>query len=285
MKNLYLSSAEFYDIDTYHLANHDIGFYLDYARKMLPGEPPGELLELACGTGRVSLPLAEAGFRVRGIDLSAPMLSVFKRKLSAAPREVAARVRLEQADMADFDLGRDFELIIVPFRAFQALTTEERVRSALLSIKRHLSPTGLLIIDLFRPRWRMDGSWASAVEQFDWSKTIRETGQTVVRSEIRRRIDTARQIIYPEIIYRVEERSGERTTVCEPLELRYYYQYQMEVLLICSGFKIEESFGYYDRRSTDEGSELIFVAGRGDREPGPLARLPPRARKRKEGTS
>jgi len=129
MKNLYLSTAEFYDIDNYHLWYHDVGFYLEYARRQ-----QGPILEIACGTGRVTIPLAQAGFEVQGIDLSLPMLSIFRRKLDRLDDETAGRIRLEQADMADFELGRTFDLIVVPFRAFQALTTDERARRALLCI-------------------------------------------------------------------------------------------------------------------------------------------------------
>jgi len=253
MKNLYLSTAEFYDIDNYHLWHHDTGFYLDYARRQ-----NGSILEIACGTGRVSIPLAEAGYEVVGLDLSLPMLSIFRRKLASLDERVARRIRLEQADMADFDLGRTFDLILVPFRAFQALTTDEQVRSALLSMKRHLADRGLLIIDLFRPAWRMDQSWASDEEAFDWVKTLKD-GETVVRTEIRRRIDTVRQIIYPENVYYVEKPTGERKKIVEALALRYHYEYQMQVHFACTGLEVVETYGAYDRRAADRGSELIFI--------------------------
>ena len=259
VKNLYLSSAEFYDIDNFNLAYHDIDFYVQYARRK-----GGTVLEVACGTGRVAIPLAKAGFNVVGIDLSEPMLSIFRKKLERLNPTVAGRIHLECADMADFDLERKFDLIIIPFRAFQALTSDERVRSALLCLKHHLTERGLLIIDLFKPHWRLDEGWATEEEEFDWVKTIETTGETIVRSEIRRSIDTVRQIIYPEIIFSIESKSGETKRIVEPLALRYYYQYQMEVLLICSGFTIVESFGYYDGRGTDYGSELIFVVTKSD---------------------
>lgn len=257
MKNLYLSTADFYDIDNYNLWYHDLDFYLEYARHQ-----GGAILEVACGTGRVTIPLAQAGFEVHGIDLSLPMLTIFRRKLDSLDTETARRIALEHADMADFELGRTFDLIIVPFRAFQALTTDERARSALLCMKRHLSERGLLIIDLFKPSWRMDRSWETDEERVDWVKNIPETGETIVRTEISRRIDTVSQIIYPEIIYYVEGPAGDRRKIVEPLALRYYYEYQMQVHLACAGLAVVDTFGSYDRRGTDAGSELIFVARR-----------------------
>jgi len=254
MENLYLSTAEFYDIDTRHMTYHDIDFYLSYARKT-----QASILEIACGTGRVTIPLASAGFDVYGIDLSLPMLEILERKVRELPPETSRRINVHQADMSDFDLHRSFDLIIIPFRAFQALTTDEKVRSALQCFKRHLAPGGLLILDVFKPRWRMDESWVNTEEEFDWVKQDEGTGKTIIRAGVRRSIDTRNQVIHPEIIYYIEDPSGARERICEPLSLRYYYQYQMEVLLITSGFTIVETYGYYDRRGTDRGSELIFV--------------------------
>jgi len=257
MENLYLSTAEFYDIDTRHMAYHDIDFYRQYARKT-----GGEVLEIACGTGRVTIPLAEAGFEVWGIDLSRPMLSILKRKMQKLPSETAGRIHVLQADMADFDLKRKFNLIVIPFRAFQALTTDERVRSSMRAIKAHLKEGGLFIVDVFKPHWRMDESWVSTEEQFDWVKSDEGAGRTIIRARLRRSIDTVNQIIHPEIIYYIEDGTGARERISEPLSLKYYYEYQMQVLLICSGFTIQESFGYYDKRSTAQGSELIFVCAK-----------------------
>lgn len=254
MDNLYLSTAQFYDIDTRHMTYHDIDFYLDYARRQ-----EGSVLEIACGTGRVTIPLAKAGLAVHGIDLSAPMLSILKNKLAELPSEVSRRIHIAQADMASFDLKRRFDLIIIPFRAFQALTTDEKIRSSLLCIRKHLADGGLFILDVFKPRWRMDESWVSTEEEFEWVKQDETSGKTIVRASLRRSIDTRNQIIHPEIIYYIEDSAGTRERICEPLSLRYYYQYQMEVLLITLGFTIVDTFGYYDRRSTDRGSELVFV--------------------------
>lgn len=259
MENLYLSTAEFYDIDTRNMAYHDVEFYRKYA-----GKGGGSVLELACGTGRVTIPLAESGFDVWGLDLSYPMLSILKRKMKKLPRQSSRRMHISQADMADFDLGRKFDLIIIPFRAFQALTTEERIRSCLHQVKQHLKDDGVFILDIFKPEWRMDESWVSTEEHVDWVKNDFGDGRTIIRTRLRRSIDTVNQIIHPEIVYYIEEPGGERERVSEPLSLKYYYQYQMEVLLIVTGFTIRESFGYYDKRSTDHGPELIFVCGKSE---------------------
>ena len=80
----------------------------------------GPILELGCGTGRVLLPLARAGYEITGLDLAADMIDRCRAKLRAEPPEVRARVRLLVADMTSFDLGRRFALITVPLRRLPA---------------------------------------------------------------------------------------------------------------------------------------------------------------------
>jgi SAM-dependent methyltransferase len=82
------------------------------------------------------------------LDASAAMLKAARAKLGKAP-EVAARVRLLEADMRGFSLGRRFPLALVPARAFQHIVEPEDQRRALQYVHRHLDPGGRLVVDLF----------------------------------------------------------------------------------------------------------------------------------------
>ncbi len=96
----YIDFAEYYDFD--HAVTVDIPFYLDVASRC-----PSPLLELACGTGRLVIPLAQAGFEVFGIDLSANMLAVCQQAVQQ--HHLEKRVQLRHADMASFELpNKDF---------------------------------------------------------------------------------------------------------------------------------------------------------------------------------
>ncbi len=102
--------AEYYD-DREGRVDFDMAFYLEYAREC--GSP---ILELACGTGRVLLPLARAEFDVFGLDLSERMLAVCRRKLSE--EKLSERVGLFWANMSTFDLPcKNLSLIYVPVRS------------------------------------------------------------------------------------------------------------------------------------------------------------------------
>jgi len=100
------------------------------------------VLEPGCGSGRYLEALARRGLDVLGIDSSPVMVELARRRLakSSLPGEAVLD------DMTDFDLGRAFALIVVPFRVFQFLLTPEAQRSCLAAFRRHLAPDGELVL-------------------------------------------------------------------------------------------------------------------------------------------
>src|SRR5271163_949957 len=109
--------ADFYDTSPLVARRtQDIQFYCDSAENY-----GGPILELGCGTGRITMPLAQRGQQITGLDISQKMLERAAEKRDALSAEQRDRVRLVQADMTKFDLGEQFPLIIIPFRPFQHL--------------------------------------------------------------------------------------------------------------------------------------------------------------------
>jgi len=251
--NLFRVAAGLYDLDQRNITKDDISFYLEYASKL-----PGNILELACGTGRVTIPLANEGYNICGIDLSKEMLDQLKVKMENLQEEVKQRIHITQADMTNFELGRVFSLIIIPFRSFQLLISEEQQKACLHTVHRHLSEEGYFIINVFKPYAQLDKSWIQP-EILDWETVDPITSNKVRRTHIRREIDLENQIIYPELIYYVTDQDGIEEKIVEPLALKYYYEEQIRNLLQSNGFKIVEEMGYYDRRQISEGPELIFI--------------------------
>src|SRR5580704_4203890 len=92
----------------------DLPFYLELAR-----QSPGPILEIACGTGRVLIPIARRGIEIHGVDNSLPMLEILKGNLAGEPQDVRGRVTLHEGDMRDFRLGAQYPLVIIPFRPMQ----------------------------------------------------------------------------------------------------------------------------------------------------------------------
>jgi SAM-dependent methyltransferase len=250
MANLHRPSAHLYDLDPREITRDDIPFYRRKAREI-----DGPILELGCGTGRVTLPLIEDGHRVWALDLSQEMLNQLQTKLDRLPSALKSNVTICHADMADFRLAQRFDLIIAPFRAFQALTDPRDREQCLACIKAHLSARGRFVIHVFRPRHVFDDTWVQP-EAFDWEVVDPRTAKRIRRYEVRKRIDLERQVLHVDLIYRIE---GADDDIVEPLALSYFYEEQMRAMLQMSGFRIVEEYGYFDERPIANGPELIFV--------------------------
>jgi ubiquinone/menaquinone biosynthesis C-methylase UbiE len=251
--NLYRAAASLYDLDPKVNSMDDIQFYIKRASMY-----PGDVLELACGTGRVTVPVAAAGSKIWGVDLSGEMLAQMVKKLDALPEDVIARITYIHSDMCDFDIDNRFSLIFIPFRSFQALTKETQQKACLERIRTHLAKDGRFIINVFRPYAFLDGSWIRQ-ESFNWEVTDPQTGNMVRCTDHRKRIDPENQIIYPDLVYYIADGGGHETRIVEALSMRYYYEEQMRELLVSNGFTIEEEMGYYDGRPIKDGGELIYV--------------------------
>jgi SAM-dependent methyltransferase len=120
-------------------------FYRDLVRRT-----GGPVLDLACGTGRLTIPLAREGHLVVGLDASVEMLGAAEAKARAEE----ADVELVQADMRSFDLGRRFALVLVCCNSLAHLTTSEDLRACFRCIRNHLAPDGLLAFDIVNPNLR-----------------------------------------------------------------------------------------------------------------------------------
>src|SRR5258706_7499137 len=114
----------------------DIPFYLEQAVNY--GDP---ILELACGTGRVTIPIAKSGFDITGIDISSGMLN--SAAVDAA--EAGAKVNFIKGDIRSFELEKKFALIIFPYNAIAHLLDLKSVIACFLHVKKHLGKKGKFI--------------------------------------------------------------------------------------------------------------------------------------------
>jgi len=120
----------------------DIPFWLDMAARC--GAP---ILELGCGTGRLLIPLAEAGYGVYGLDKDAGMLAVLQRAMRT-DRTLGAH--LLQGDFAAIPFQAGFNLILMPCNTFSTLSEEIRIL-ALKQVKACLAPGGMFAASLPNP--------------------------------------------------------------------------------------------------------------------------------------
>ena len=107
----------------------DIPFYLSQIKKF--GEP---VLELACGTGRITIPLAEKGINVSGLDISESMLSIARKKSI----EKGISVDWVRADCRNFTSSKKFNLIFFPFNSIAHLHDLESIELCFTCVRKHL---------------------------------------------------------------------------------------------------------------------------------------------------
>lgn len=132
--------SEIYDWE-FELLNHnqkqEICFWMDMVAQF--GDP---ILEIACGSGRITLPIIKKNYRVTAIDISAKMINLLKRKSKNYNNLI-----LKQADMRNFSVAGKFPLAIITYASFQQLLTKKDQIECLMNIHKHLLPDGIVIID------------------------------------------------------------------------------------------------------------------------------------------
>jgi SAM-dependent methyltransferase len=226
----------------------DADFYLDLAR-----ETGGPVLEIGCGTGRVLLPIARAGFECVGLDASPAMLDVLRAK--APPPSL----RLVAAPMQDFDLGSErFRLVFSAFRPFQHLYSVEDQLACLACVRRVLAPDGRFAFDVFVPDL---ARIAREDEPEHEEGRFRDGDDEIVRLTTLRR-DLPNQIT--DVTMRMERRRN-GAVVGEEIErfrMRWYHRFELEHLLARAGFEIAALYGGFDRRPYDHAARDAVIVAR-----------------------
>jgi len=212
----------------------DIEFYVEEACAT-----GGPIVELACGTGRIAVPVAEAGIAVIGVDGSPRMLEVARER--ARDAGVQALVDLRSGDMREPPVPERVPLVLIPFRSLLHMTTEADRERALRAVHGLLLPRGRLIFDVFAPSpddvEATHGRWLERepgiFERADWDEGARTLTLSVRRGE---------------------EASTMLLAWLSPLEWRR--------LLERAGFRIEAHYGWFDRRPYAGEEDFVFVAAR-----------------------
>jgi SAM-dependent methyltransferase len=249
-----LEAARFYDSSP--ATPDDIPFY-----QALVPSPDCSILELGCGTGRVTLPLVPYCREIYGLDHSAAMLSFCRQKLAAAGLP-PQKAQVAEGDITCFDLGRRFDFIIAPFRVLQNLETDAEVDGLFRCLHRHLAPHGTCILNVFMPIYgpeTLRQKWVRPEEKFEWEAPV--PGGRITCSSRRSRMDTERLVLYPELIYRTFAAGRLDEEVVLKLVMRCYYPEPFERLVQDHGFTILNRWGGYSGEAYGQGPELVLQFG------------------------
>jgi len=226
----------------------DIPFYERQISRF--GQP---VLELFCGTGRITIPLAEKGIDITGLDVSEPMLSRARQK--AITR--AARIDWVLSDGRKFQLDRTFGLIFIPINSITHLHRREDLEALLVRVREHLDEKGRFIIDVFNPSLdilRRDSDRRFPVAEYEDPDG---RGRVVItESNI---YDAAAQINHITWYYRIGKEEDARVV---ENNMRILYPQELDELLHYNGFAVETKYGGYDQSPFGSSSPKQITVSR-----------------------
>lgn len=239
-----------------------IAFYSALAQ-----ETDGSVLEIACGTGRVSIPIARLGFDVVGLDIVAGMLE------RARSKSIGLSTRWVEGDARTFELGEQFRLIFLTGNAFQAFLTRADQEALLERVHAHLHDEGLFAFETRNPRWAQaihsakqphDGRLFTLLEtRYEEvpGKTYTDINGRVVRVSRTQAYEHVVQILHWTTYRRWHENDQEQTKVTR-IAVRFTFPQELEALLHHSGFSIIRQYGDWDLEPLSAASPSIIVVCR-----------------------
>lgn len=217
--------------------------------KTLAERQRGAVLELACGSGQLIVPIASPGRPAAGLDRSPTMLTAARRRAVAAG---AAPVELVEADMRDFDLGRRFSLIFLARNSLLHLSEPDDFMALFAAVRRHLAPGGIFAFDIFNPNLRLLARPADQryqvmrVESDSYGELVVEATADYDR---RSQVDRATWFV---------STPTHRDRWVAPLHLRSIFPQELLVLLEHNDFRLLSREGDYagGRFSSASGSQV-----------------------------
>lgn len=220
-------------------------FFLDRAARY--GDP---VLDIACGTGRITIPLAEAGHRCVGIDIAEPMLRHARAKTGELPATYLS------ADARDFDLGELFGFALLTGHAFQALMTDDDQRRALAAVFRHVRPGGGFAFETRDPAARE----LVPEERIYWERSYQSSTGAWIDAHCKTVYDPDTSILHVRQHRTLRETGEERVT---RIALRYSTDDHCRQLIEAAGFRIAEAYADWDLQPIGSSPhELIYVCER-----------------------
>jgi 2-polyprenyl-3-methyl-5-hydroxy-6-metoxy-1,4-benzoquinol methylase len=233
-----------YDIEEGERSAPRIAFYCDLAKSI-----GGPVLEIACGSGLVTIPIAAQGLDVTGVDLAHSMLEHARKKTEMQN----LNIHWVEADARSFDLGTLYQFIYLTGNAFQAFLHREDQEALFAVVKRHLAPQGIFAFETRNPSGH--DLTNQPEEEFDQSYTSVEGH--LVSVYFTQRYDSVAQIMYWTSYRRWKD--GERDHNKEThIACRFTYPQELEALLYYNGLQIIQQYGNWDKEALSASSPSII---------------------------
>ncbi|MCM3039470.1 class I SAM-dependent methyltransferase [Paenibacillus motobuensis] len=201
-------------------------FYLELAKLN-----PGEVLELACGTGLTTIPLSKSEIHITGVDISSAMLEYARLKAKGLP------VTFIEGDARTFESEKRFSMIYLTGNAFQAFLTEEDQIALLRTVYKHLKPNGIFAFETRNPL----GTDLSNQEETTWGQFLDMDGTTVKVS------GTQTYDVRNHIMHWVTFRDWGYKKTTSRVACRFTDNDTLKSLLTSHGFNIENQYSDWDK--------------------------------------
>ncbi|MFZ7104714.1 MAG: class I SAM-dependent methyltransferase [Peptococcaceae bacterium] len=238
--------ASYYD--RYVKTDIDFSFFLKETAKT-----DGEVLELMSGTGRLSLPLIQAGVKLTCVDSSLPMLGILRKKLELQGLSAC----VIHQDICKIDLNKQFDMIILPFHSFAELVNESDRVKALEVIYKHLAKNGRFLCPLHNPAVRLKTVTGQLHLLGSYPAEAGENALLVWSAES---YNPHTRIVEGVQIYEEYDREGEmlaRTMI--GLKFCLLERAQFEELAVSAGFKINCLYGDYSYSAFNENTSPVMI--------------------------
>lgn len=251
MRSNYQVGDLIYDANIYDGMNTHIDD-LQFYRRWLPPNKEAKVLELCCGTGRLTIPIAKDGYDISGVDYTSSMLERAKVKATDARLEI----EFIEADIRDLDLQRKYDLIFIPFNSIHHLYKNEDLFKALNVVKNHLKDGGLFLFDCFNPNVRYIVEAEKDLKDIVAYKADDER-EILIKQTMRYERNT--QINRIEWHYFI---NGKFDSI-QNLDMRLFFPQELNSYLEWTEFNIVHKFGSFEEEAfTDDSEKQIYVLKR-----------------------
>lgn len=222
---------------------------LEFYKKWLPKDKEARILELCCGTGRLTVPIAKEGYNITGVDYTTSMLN---QAIAKAEKEHLS-IDFVKEDIRTLDLGKKFDFIFIPFNSIHHLYKNEDLFKVLEMVKKHLRRNGVFLLDCFNPNIRYIVHGEKKKETTDEYTT--DDGRKVVIKQTMC-YENATQINRIRWHYYID---GVFHSI-QNLDMRMFFPQELDFYLKCSGFNIIHKFGSFKEDDFCNDSEKqIYV--------------------------
>jgi 2-polyprenyl-3-methyl-5-hydroxy-6-metoxy-1,4-benzoquinol methylase len=222
---------------------------LQFYKKWLPKNKNAQILELCCGTGRLTIPIAKEGYTITGVDYTRTMLE----QATVKAGEEGLSITFIEADIRTLDLPEKYDLIFIPFNSIHHLYQNNDLHQAFTAVKKHLKKDGLFLFDCFNPNIQYIVANENVLQQIA-EYTTKDGRKVLIKQKMR--YEDSTQINRIEWHYFID---GTFDSI-QNLDMRLYFPQELDAHLQWNNFTVLHKFGSFDEEVfTNHSEKQVFV--------------------------